>query len=125
MRAARQGRPARDRAPIFEQGNRMQNTKPMAMTAIVIAAAIAASATAHAQTRPIQPWQPPKELDPAKRVPQAAPAQVEAEAAAAIDVHDTDEVSATQGAPAGQTAAYAPRSGHAYETGRGGFFIGL
>ena len=46
----------------------MKKTTTTDVMAAAIACAMLASATAHAQTRPLQA-QPPRELDPAKRVP--------------------------------------------------------
>lgn len=101
----------------------MQNIKSMAATAVVIAAAIAASATAHAQNRPIAPWQPPKELDPAKRVtPTARPADTKSEV---VDGRDTGPVRGTPAAQAGQAATYAPLQRHSDAADRGGFFVGI
>ncbi len=111
----------------------MKQNKLTAASAVIIAAAIAAPATVQAQTRPIQPWTPPqaRELDPAKRVPAQQPA-----AAASAD---GTRAPAPQADPAVQPApqAYQAPAPHGtqryeperervtYETGRGGFFVGV
>ena len=102
----------------------MNKPIPGAAMAVVIAGALLASASAHAQSKPIQGWQPGQheEPDPAKRVPQA-PQQ------------------APQQAPASQQAQPAPRPPSVVvreqpyaaaqpeptqrEEDRGGFFVGV
>lgn len=86
----------------------MKKTSLMAAMAVVIGGVVLASASAHAQTKPLDTWQPPQqgEADPAKRVP-AAP----------------------QSAPTADTApqpvaAAQPYNASAPYEDRGGFFIG-
>src|SRR5690606_9359362 len=85
----------------------------------------AASASAQAQTKAVEGWQPTQqELDPAKRVPQAAPVAGEDEGTAgqaqpqyAPQPHDAQPYEAQRRYEAQPQAA-------GYEEGRGGFFLG-
>lgn len=90
-------------------------TSLMAAMAAVIGGAVVASGGVHAQTKPLEVWQPPQqeEADPAKRVPQAPAAEA------------TSEGAPPQGAVVRpQAYAAAPRSA-SHERGRGGFFLGV
>lgn len=91
----------------------MKNTRLMAAMAAVIACAVLASAGAHAQTTPLEVWQPPQheQMDPAKRVPAAQPAPT------------TEDVSRTLVQP--QSAVAYPQPPVRYEEDRGGFFLGV
>ena len=100
----------------------MKKTRPVATVAAVITLAAMAS-VAHAQTKPVQGWQPPQheEPDPAKRVP---------EARQTVDGAGTPQPYAQPQAvqpQAVQSQAYdAEQSAPArYEDGRGGFFVGV
>lgn len=94
----------------------MKNTRPVACTAAVIALA-AMTSVAHAQTKPVQAWQPPQheEPDPAKRVPGAPQATGEGstqpyaqpQAAAVQPRHDAGDAAARR------------------EESRAGFFVGV
>ena len=98
----------------------MKKTTTTAVMAAAIACAMLASATAHAQTRPLQA-QPPRELDPAKRVPVTPQATRDTDATVPAMQAMQDDVPATsrpQSYAAGDATA-------AYEDGRGGFFIGV
>lgn len=111
----------------------MKQNKLAAASAVIIAAAIAAPATVQAQTRPIQPWTPPqaRELDPAKRVPAQQPAPAASEDGTRAPAPQADP--AVQPAPQAYqapapygTQRYEPeRERVTYETGRGGFFVGV
>jgi hypothetical protein len=98
----------------------MNKTIPGAAMAVVIAGALLASASAHAQSKPIQGWQPRQheEPDPAKRVPQAlqqAPASQQAQPAPrppSVVVREQPYVAAQ------------PEPAHREED-RGGFFVGV
>lgn len=99
----------------------MHKTGQVAAMAAVIAGAVLASAGAHAQTKPIQGWQPGQheEPDPAKRVPQAPqrpPTNQQAQPALqppSVVVHP-QSYAAEQSAPARYD-----------EEDRGGFFLGV
>ena len=98
----------------------MKNTRSVAAMAAVFAGAVMASAGVHAQSKPIQSWQPGQheEPDPAKRVPQPqqqAPTSQQAQPAPRPPsvVVRQEPYTAEQSAPA-----------H-YEEGRGGFFLGV
>lgn len=98
----------------------MKNTRLMAAMAAVIAGAALASAGAHAQTTPLEVWQPSQrvEMDPAKRVPTAQPAPA------------TQDASQTMAQPQSAGAYPQPDSASApapvrYEEDRGGFFLGV
>ncbi|WP_225217913.1 outer membrane protein [Luteimonas colneyensis] len=103
----------------------MKYSRQAAATAAFIVAAMAASASASAQTRPVEAWQPParQEPDPAKRIPapvETAPTATAAQAAPAA-------ATAAQVAPAVHVdapPAAVQDAGYAYEEGRGGFFLG-
>ena len=106
----------------------MKKTRSAAALAAVFA--VMASAGADAQTRPIQASPPPPryELDPAKRVPVAAPVEQAADAPAR-QASPTRLQPAYQGQPSSVTPDQ-PYSGASeaqatYEEGRGGFFIGV
>ena len=95
----------------------MKMTRPAATMAVVIAGAVLASATAHAQSKPIESWRPAQheEPDPAKRVPQASQ-QVPVTQQQLVEPQSAvppQPYSAEQSAP--------PR----HEEDRGGFFIGV
>ncbi|MGY1424476.1 hypothetical protein [Lysobacter sp. A289] len=99
----------------------MKKTRLMAAMAAVTAGAVLASAGAHAQTKPLQVWQPPQheEPDPAKRVPQAAQ-----------PVPTTEEASQPMALPQSsvvQPQPYnaAPPAPARYQEDRGGFFLGV
>lgn len=96
----------------------MNRIKPVAIAA-VIAGAVLASASAHAQTGPQQTPPPPRyEMDPAKRVPVTPPA----------DTYQPPLQPATQSPYAGsaQSQPYTTAGTSAvYEDGRGGFFLGV
>lgn len=102
----------------------MKITRPAAAMAAVLA--VMASAGANAQTKPIDaPPPPPRhEMDPAKRVPPAAPeaaAPLRAQPRADAPAQDT-RASVTPAQPY-VGAHQAPAS--TYEEGRGGFFLGV
>ena len=91
----------------------MKKTRLMAAMAAVTAGAVLASAGVHAQTTPLEVWQPPQhdEADPAKRVPQTSqPTQT------------TDDASQ---AAYPQAYTTTPRTSTRYEEDRGGFFLGV
>ncbi|MEN1960035.1 outer membrane beta-barrel protein [Luteimonas sp. MJ246] len=97
----------------------MSKTLSTAALAAVIASAVLASTTVHAQSKPLQNAPPqPRELDPAKRVPPPAAHQHAPQASGQQSV---------QAQPAAQAQPYAPAApaGVSYEEGRGGFFIGV
>ena len=85
----------------------MLNTRSMAAMAVAIAAAMSVSTVVHAQTAPIQAWEPPKELDPAKRVSPATGTAPE------------------QAQPAYSRPYGAQQASGFDESSRGGFFVGL
>lgn len=112
----------------------MKHTGATAVTALVIAAAAAVPFSAQAQTKPVQNWTPPatQEMDPAKRVPATVqPAPVAAQ--------DPQPAAAAEAAPVAQPAQQAWQAPQPYgsqgqeaapervdyETGRGGFFLGV
>ena len=109
----------------------MKNTTPAAAVAAVIAGVVLASATAHAQTTPIQVWQPPQrvEMDPAKRVPTTPPApttQVSSQPMA--QPQPVGAPAQPQPQPLGASAQPYPTAAPAPvrdEEGRGGFFLGV
>ena len=96
----------------------MKMTRPAAAMAVVIAGAVLASAAAHAQSKPVESWQPAQheEPDPAKRVPQAAQ-QVPV-------THQQQPVQSPSAVPLQPYGAErsAPTR---HEEGRGGFFLGV
>lgn len=96
----------------------MKMTRPAAAMAVVIAGAVLASATAHAQSKPIESWRPAQheEPDPAKRVPQA-PQQVPA--AGQVQPVESNSAAPLQPYSVEQSAP------QRHEEGRGGFFIGV
>jgi len=98
----------------------MKNTRLTAAMAAVIAGAAVASAVAHAQTTPIQVWQPPQrvEMDPAKRVPTTPPAP--STQARSQPMAQPEAV----GVPAQPYAVAAPAPVRD-EADRGGFFLGV
>lgn len=82
------------------------STRVAAMAMVVTGMLLAA--TAQAQTKPIQAWQPPKqELDPAKRVP-AAPAEVRSATSAASAPGVAPASAVAPAAPATDDAAPVP-----------------
>lgn len=91
----------------------MKNTSLMAAMAAVIACAVLASAGAHAQTAPLEVWQPPQndEADPAKRVPATTQAPTMEDAAQSTVAYPQPYV------PAPMPARH--------EDDRGGFFLGV
>ncbi len=93
----------------------MKKTKLMAAMAAVIAGAVLASAGAHAQTTPLEVWQPPQhdELDPAKRVPATQPTPI---------TEPSQPQAAAEYPQPFVAAAPAPAR---YEEDRGGFFLGV
>ena len=98
----------------------MKNTGLMAAMAAVITGAALASAGAHAQTTPLEVWQPSQrvEMDPAKRVPATQPAPT------TYDAPQTMTPPQSAGAYPQPDSAYAPAPVQ-YEEGRGGFFLGV
>lgn len=89
-------------------------TRLMVAMAAVIGGAVMASAGVHAQTKPLEVWQPPQqeEADPAKRVPQA-PA---AEDASGVTSQSADS----------RPQRYTARSrSTSRDRDRGGFFLGV
>lgn len=92
----------------------MKKSKLAAGMAVVISGAVLAS-TAHAQTKPVEAWQPQsQEMDPAKRVPASQPATAdEPQEQGRSDVGVRPQAYASQQPSAG------------YEQGRGGFFLGV
>lgn len=95
------------------------NTLMAAMAAVITGAALA-SAGAHAQTTPLEVWQPPQhdEMDPAKRLP-TSPAAQSSENAPQPMSQPQSAVAHPQG-----DAAAAPATVR-YEEERGGFFLGV
>jgi hypothetical protein len=97
----------------------MKKIRLMAAVAAVTAGAVVASAGAHAQTTPLQVWQPPQqdEPDPSKRVP-PTPQPV-----------STTEGMSQSTAQSQPSAVYPPQYSAAtptrYEEDRGGFFLGV
>lgn len=91
----------------------MKNIKLMAAMAAVIGGAVMASAGAHAQTAPLEAWQPPQqgEMDPAKRVPATKPAST---------VDDASQAAAASPQSYSAASAEPTHSDH-----RGGFFLGV
>jgi len=111
----------------------MKNKRLTAAMAAVIAGAALASAGAHAQTTPLQVWQPPQrvEMDPAKRLPTTPPAPTTRAASQPMaqpqPVGGYSQPMAQQetvdaSAQPYPTAAPAPVGD---EAGRGGFFLGV
>ena len=104
----------------------MEKTRLAAAMAAVVVCAVVASSSAHAQTTPLEVWQPPQhsQLDPAKRVPQnQQPAPVTGEAPAVTSQQQAvAEYPQATAQPQPYTGAPATRS--MYEEDRGGFFIG-
>lgn len=97
----------------------MKKTRLMVAMATVTAGAVLASANAHAQSTPLEVWQPPQheQADPAKRVPatpQSAPT-----------AHGNPQSTAPQSVVT-QPQAYAAGPAPAYqERDRGGVFLGV
>lgn len=103
----------------------MKNTRSVAVVATVFA--VMACASAHAQTKPVEtaPVPPPRyEMDPAKRIPAAAPPApvVKAEGQAAASTGYRQQPSTVTSA---QPYADSHDAAATYEDGRGGFFIGV
>ncbi|HEU4774297.1 MAG TPA: hypothetical protein VFS82_07255, partial [Lysobacter sp.] len=99
----------------------MKKIRLMAAVAAVTAGAVVASAGAHAQTKPLQVWQPPQqgEPDPSKRVPQTLQPVSTTEGTS----QSTAQPQASAVYPQQYTAA--PETPTRYEEGRGGFFLGV
>jgi hypothetical protein len=98
----------------------MKKTRPVAAMAVVIAAALVASAAAHAQSKPILAWQPGQqgEQDPAKRVPVAPQPALSGQQAQAST---QPQAAVVQPQP---YATEQPASARDDED-RGGFFLGV
>lgn len=115
----------------------MKHSKLAAASAAFIVAAMAAAPVAQAQTRPIKAWTPPQqgELDPAKRLPAQAPVQeARRDASAPVDASNPSAAANPAAAQPGGQVHQAPAPYAAertaspparYETGRGGFFLGV
>ena len=98
----------------------MKNTRLMAAMGAVFAGGALASAGAHAQTTPLEVWQPSQrvEMDPAKRMPTTPPAPT------TQDASQTMSPPPSAGAYPPPDSAAAPAPVH-YEDDRGGFFLGV
>lgn len=101
----------------------MQLARPVAAMAAVIAA-FAASTAVHAQTKPVETWQPAQhqEQDPAKRLPQVSP-----EATTVPQVAPQPQPVDAQSQPYAAQPSHAARQSARVrrEEDRGGFFIGV
>ncbi|WP_228076719.1 outer membrane beta-barrel protein [Novilysobacter ciconiae] len=103
----------------FQTGENMKNTIVTAAMAAVFASVALASATAHAQSKPLAVWQPAPEgeKDPAKRVPTTS---VPTDAVSAQSLAHPQASSAVQ-----QSYAAAAPSATMEEESRGGVFLGV
>jgi hypothetical protein len=99
----------------------MKKIRLMAAVAAVTAGAVLAPAGAHAQTKPLQVWQPPQqdEPDPSKRVPQTPQPVTTTEGVS----QSTTQPQSSTVYPQQYTAA--PATPTRYEEDRGGFFLGV
>jgi hypothetical protein len=99
----------------FETGDSMNKTRSAAAMAVVVAGAVMASTGAHAQSKPIQGWQPGQheQPDPAKRVPQVAQPAVAGESVPQPAMQPQSYTAQPQPAPM------------RHEEDRGGFFLGV